>query len=76
MNLFRQAVLRQLERFQVLLEQDFARMDGGNRLCFFGLVVVGDFDVFGITLSPVKANSPLVVDTDAALSRPIASEFF
>jgi hypothetical protein len=34
-------------------------------------MVVDDLDQFGATVSPDKANAPLVVDSDAVLSPPI-----
>jgi hypothetical protein len=39
-------------------------------------VVVHDFDVIGIRVSPSKANPPLVVDSNAVLASPIASQGF
>jgi hypothetical protein len=39
-------------------------------------VVVRDFDFIGVTVHPSKADAILVVDSDAVLSFPIASEPF
>jgi hypothetical protein len=36
------------------------------------LVIVHNFDLFGLALIPNEANSPLVVDTDAVLSSTVA----
>jgi hypothetical protein len=38
-------------------------------------VVVDDFDVCGVVASPHKADTPLLVDTNAVLSGPIATQF-
>ena len=38
----------------------------------FGLMVVDDFDLFGVRAGPDKANAPLVVDTDGMLAGTIA----
>jgi hypothetical protein len=34
----------------------------------FTSMVIGNFNLLGITLSPDKANAPLIVDTDAPLT--------
>jgi hypothetical protein len=39
-------------------------------------MIVYDFDVVGVVVKPLKANTPLIVDTDAVLSPSIATEFF
>jgi hypothetical protein len=39
-------------------------------------MIVNDFDVVGVIVKPLKANTPLVVYADAVLSPPIAAEFF
>jgi hypothetical protein len=38
-------------------------------------MVVNNFDIEGITAFPGKANSPLLIDTDAVLSLPFALQF-
>ncbi len=38
-------------------------------------MIVDDFDVVRIAISPPKANSPLVVDPDAVLALSVAAEF-
>src|SRR5580698_9915822 len=40
------------------------------------LVVVNDFDFVGIAISPLKADSPLIVDANAPLSFAISVELF
>jgi hypothetical protein len=39
------------------------------------LVIVNDLDVIGVTVGPAKANSPLIIDSDAVLSPAISGEF-
>jgi hypothetical protein len=39
-------------------------------------VVIGDFDVVGIAIFPVKTDSPLIVNSDAVLAFPIAMQPF
>lgn len=39
-------------------------------------MVINQFDVEGITVSPNEANSPLIVDSNAVLSRTIAIQGF
>ncbi len=35
-------------------------------------MVVGDFDVEGVTIAPTKTNPKLFIDSNAELTRPIA----
>ncbi len=37
-------------------------------------MVVDDLDVMGVSAGPAEANTPLLVDADAMLPRPIAAE--
>jgi hypothetical protein len=39
-------------------------------------VVIDDFHIMGTIVSPYETDSPLIVDTDAVLSRPISSQGF
>jgi hypothetical protein len=41
-----------------------------------GLVVVDNFDLPGIAISPFKTDSPLVIDTDAPLAFAVAFQRF
>jgi hypothetical protein len=70
--------LADVEWDQKLLEQDLTRM---NRLMrafhdqFLPLsVIVDDFDVSGPRSRPGKADSPLIIDSDAVLPHPFAPE--
>jgi hypothetical protein len=38
------------------------------------LVIIGDFDFVGISVLPPETDSVLIVDPDAVLSGPVASE--
>ena len=40
------------------------------------LVIVHDLDFFGVAVGPAKANSPLIVDSDAVLPTPVTRELF
>jgi hypothetical protein len=39
-------------------------------------MIVRQFDVFGVAFVPYKADSPLIVDTNTVLSRPIPNKGF
>jgi hypothetical protein len=39
-------------------------------------MVVGYLDVVSVSIDPLKADSKLVVDTDAVLAGPVAFQFF
>jgi len=39
-------------------------------------MIIRDFDIVGIAISPHKANSPLIVDANAVLALAIASQRF
>jgi hypothetical protein len=39
-------------------------------------VIVDDLDVVRVAVEPAKTNTPLVVDTNAVLSRTITGQFF
>ena len=39
-------------------------------------MIVGDFDVQGIAVSPAEADPPLIVDPDAVLTPPIPGQLF
>ena len=39
-------------------------------------MIIHDFDVFGSGVCPPEAQTKLIIDTDAVLSRPIAFERF
>jgi len=39
-------------------------------------VIVHDFDFVGITLAPLKADAPLVVDADTVLAIPVTVQRF
>jgi hypothetical protein len=39
-------------------------------------VVVCDLYIEGVTFSPLKADSPLIIDANAKLPRPIPQQFF
>ena len=36
------------------------------------LVIIHDLDFVGVTFAPLKANAPLVVDTNAVLTLPVS----
>jgi len=61
------------ERLHEFLAQDFTWMDWFQ---FLGheslLVVIRDLDMAGIAFLPFKADSPLIVDSDAVLVFPIS----
>jgi len=40
------------------------------------LVIVGDLDVIGVVTAPNKANSELVIDSDAVLTLPVPPKLF
>jgi len=40
------------------------------------LVVIYNLHVVGVTVSPLKANSPTVIDPDAVLPGPIPGQLF
>jgi hypothetical protein len=40
----------------------------------FLLIVVDNFNVISCTLTPCKANPPLIIDADAVLSLPVAAQ--
>jgi hypothetical protein len=37
-------------------------------------MVIADFDIFGLSISPMEADAPLVVDPDRVLTAPVAGE--
>lgn len=39
-------------------------------------MIVGDLHIVGVTISPAKANPPLIVDPDAVLALSISGELF
>ncbi len=39
-------------------------------------MIIGYLDIVGISCLPTKADSPLVVNTDAVLALAVTSEFF
>jgi len=39
-------------------------------------MVIGNFNIEGVIAFPSKADTPLVVDTDAPLTNPVTSKFF
>jgi hypothetical protein len=39
-------------------------------------VVIGDFDLVGVAIFPIKTYSPLIIDSDAVLAFPIAMQPF
>jgi hypothetical protein len=40
------------------------------------LVVIDDLHVFSVAIGPFETDAPLVVDSDAVLTFPVAGEFF
>ena len=48
-------------------------VDGGHGLAS---VVIGDFNIVGVIVFKPETNTPLVIDPDAPLSRPIATQLF
>src|SRR3546814_17470735 len=65
----RQRVLADAERDEALLQQDFTGMDvgeGGHRSSPAVSVVIDDLHVVRIAAAPAEADSPLVVDPEAA----------
>jgi hypothetical protein len=41
-----------------------------------GLVVIGNFNVVHVAVSPEEADAPLLIDADAVLTRAVAAEDF
>src|SRR5271157_2320100 len=39
--------------------------------CSYILVVIHDFDLFGVRVSPEETNSPLIIDSNAVLAFPV-----
>lgn len=39
-------------------------------------MIVGDFDIVGVTVSPYEADAPLVVDPDCVLAFAVALKRF
>src|SRR3546814_7573956 len=65
----RQRVLADAERDEELLQQDFTGMDigeGGHRSSPAVSVVIDDLHVVRIAAAPAEADTPLVVDPEAA----------
>ncbi len=52
------------------MKQNFARMDRRKLSISHKkfLVVVNNLNIMGVTVLPVKANAPLIVDADAVLA--------
>jgi hypothetical protein len=73
-DLLGEPVLRNLHGLEELFGQELARSYGvmlAHRP--FSSMVINDLDVFGTCCGPAEADTPLVVDPDAVLALPIAT---
>jgi len=72
----RQMVLADLHRLQKILKQEFPRMDRRKVALrhLFPSVKVNNFYIIGITVTPDKADAPLIVHTNAILSLAIMGQ--
>jgi hypothetical protein len=72
----RQMVLADLHRLQKILKQDLPRMDRRKvALChLLPSVIVNNFYIIGITVTPDKADAPLIVHPYAMLSLAIMGQ--
>ncbi len=73
--------LREVEAVEKLSLEDVSRSGGEDGFLFavhgmWELVVVCDFDVERVSRFPAEAETPLVIDSDAVLSRAVAFESF
>lgn len=75
-DVFRQAVLRESQRFQELLIKHFTRRHRGYGSHGLLSVVIDDLNIHGTFERPNKANPPLRVDADAVLTFSRAFERF
>lgn len=71
-----ETILGQTERFQEILEEDFARV---NRVqlarCHDASVIINDLNFVRVTVGPPEADAPLVVNANAVLSGPVTLQF-
>lgn len=73
------SVLSNAHGFQPVLQQDFTRMDEGyftHHCSALHSVVIHNLDLPSMAIEPYKAHSPLVVDANTVLSRPISRKRF
>jgi hypothetical protein len=73
-GIFREAVGGDPHRPKKLFPQEFAGMD--VEVLFHSLVIIRDFHIVGVLAIPAEADSILVIDSDAVLTRPVAFERF
>src|SRR6266446_1848278 len=73
----------QAEWLHKVLTEDFTRMHRRHSLfrlahiyLFFSLVIVDDFHIVAMALTPDKTDSPLIIDPNRVLPFPIASQCF
>jgi hypothetical protein len=77
-NGFGKSILSYSEWFQEILKQNFSGMDR-RHVSFHVIppsVVIGNFDISGIAVTPFETDSPLVVYPNAPLSFSIACQLF
>ena len=74
LGIFRQPVGRDAHRLKELFTEEFAGMD--VEVLFHSLVIIRDFHIVGVLAIPAEADSILVIDSDAVLTRPVAFERF
>ncbi len=74
-RLFGEPVGGDAERVQKLFFKNFAWVNRGmSRAIRFSSVVIGDFDAVGVTVSPDKTGTPLLIHADAVLPGPVMFE--
>ena len=75
-DIFCKPVLTDSQWLKKLRKENFTGMNGGEiTLCHNDLsMVVGDFDIVGITALPYETDSPLLVDAYAVLTFPVAAK--
>ncbi len=69
-------ILAYLHRLQKILKQNFPRMDRRKVTLRHHLtsMIVNNFYVIGVTVTPHKAHAPLIVHTDAMLSLAVVGQ--
>jgi hypothetical protein len=73
----RKFVNTNIHRAHKIFSQDFTRLNGIKKVVgthFCTSMVIDDFDVKGVSVMPLKADTPLFVDSDCILSIPCPPE--
>lgn len=71
-NIHRKSILRHIEWRQKFFEKNLAWMNRLKFFCHTLLMIIGYFHIKRASILPSKTNSPLIVDTNAVLTKSVS----